>query len=170
MCPKDGVKAVFVDDSPQVDPLIGATLDDRYRVTDRIGEGGMGAVYKAEQITMGRPVALKVLRPELASDPDIVKRFLREVKAISMLSHPNLITVHDFGQTDAGLLYIAMEYLGGDTLTDAIKRGPLPIAECLRLVAEIASAMAEAHSKGVIHRDLKPDNVMLVERGDGVTG
>ncbi len=126
----------------------------------------MGAVFLAEQITMGRPVALKVLKRKLEGDKDIVKRFLREVKAVALLSHPNIITVHDFGKTEDGLLYIAMEYLDGEPLSSAIHRGPVPVVDCLRIVIQICGALGEAHSKGVVHRDLKPDNIMLSKVGD----
>jgi serine/threonine-protein kinase len=148
------------------DPLIGTTVDGRYLVQSMLGQGGMGAVYKAHQKTMNRSIALKVLKRELSGDPQIVKRFLREVQATSVLRHPNTIAVYDFGQTPENLLYIAMEYLEGMPLADKIKNeGPRSVDRALQIVQDSLSALAEAHDKGIVHRDLKPDNLFLANMG-----
>ena len=114
-CPSDGSRLLVVQQAVEADPLLGLVVDGRYRVDALLGEGGMGTVYRAVQVTMNRPVALKVLRPELATDPEVVKRFLREAQAVSLLTHAHTITVYDFGQTPDDPLYIAMEYLAGRT-------------------------------------------------------
>ncbi len=147
------------------DPLIGTTVDGRYLVQSMLGQGGMGAVYKAHQKTMNRSIALKVLKKELSGDPQIVKRFLREVQATSVLRHPNTIAVYDFGQTPENLLYIAMEYLEGIPLADKLKEGPRSTDRALEIVQDSLSALAEAHEKGIVHRDLKPDNLFLAIMG-----
>jgi len=126
----------------------------------------MGEVYRARQLSMDREVAIKVLRRQFAKDREATGRFLREVRVVSQLTHPNTVTVYDSGQTGDGLLYIVMELLAGRLLTDAIgAEAPMPPEVALPLVAQIAGALAEAHDKGIVHRDLKPDNVMLAELG-----
>ena len=159
-----GKMLVLADD--EEDPLIGTTVDGRYLVQSMLGQGGMGAVYRAHQKTMNRSIALKVLKKELSSDPQIVKRFLREVQATSVLRHPNTIAVYDFGQTPENLLYIAMEYLEGIPLADKIKNdGPRTTDRALEIIQDTLSALAEAHDKGIVHRDLKPDNLFLATMG-----
>ena len=165
-CEADGATLLQLRSSGVPPPLIGQTVDGRYLIESLLGVGGMGSVYRARQVSMHRPVALKVLRQDASGDPAAVRRFLREVQAVSMLSHPNTITVYDFGQAPDGLLYIAMEYLEGRSLGAILDEdGPLPPERALRVAGQVASALAEAHEKGVIHRDLKPDNVMLAEVG-----
>lgn len=150
-----------------VDPLIGKTIKGTYLVQQKIGGGGMGQVYKAVQISLDRPVALKLLRPSFLSDPTLVQRFHREARASSKLHHPNIIAVVDFGQIEDGTLFMAMEYLPGRNLLK-LMREEFPIGEdrVVNLAAQVLSALAEAHRTGIVHRDLKPENVMVESRPD----
>jgi serine/threonine-protein kinase len=150
--------------SPLQDPLIGAILSDRYRIVERLGIGGMGAVYRAEHLTLKRDVAVKVLLPEFGGKDEFVRRFEREAESASRLSHPNIINVLDFGRTPDGLLFLAMEFLAGPSLTSLIRSGPLPVPRALGIIRQMLRALDHAHASGVVHRDLKPDNIMLVER------
>ncbi|MDP3213210.1 MAG: serine/threonine-protein kinase, partial [Deltaproteobacteria bacterium] len=144
------------------DALIGTVLAERYDILDRLGVGGMGTVYRAEQRALGRDVAVKVLRRELGRDPDTVARFHREAQALSNLRHPNTVAVLDFGQTPDGLLFLVMELLEGEMLSTRLRRdGALPVAEALRITTGILRSLAEAHRAGIVHRDLKPDNIFL---------
>src|SRR5262249_30841029 len=133
----------------------GEVLAGRFRIVHFIAAGGMGEVYKAEDLKLDRIVALKFLPKELSEDREYIGRFLREAKAASVLNHPNICTVYDFAE-DAGKAFIAMEYLEGETLAERIKRGPLPLKEALEIAIPIAVALGTAHRKGIIHRDLKP--------------
>jgi serine/threonine-protein kinase len=138
----------------------------RYRILRKIGEGAMGNVFEAEHIDLGRRVAIKVLTAEHATSSDYAARFRREARALSRLSHPNLVTLHDFGQATDGRLYCAMEFLQGQTLDDCLERdGALSWREALKLGAQAASALRDAHHVGIIHRDLKPSNLFLCEDG-----
>ncbi|MBN2359982.1 MAG: serine/threonine protein kinase [Deltaproteobacteria bacterium] len=145
------------------DPMLNTVVAGRYEVYAKLGEGGMGAVYAARQAPLGRTVALKVLLKQLTEDPIAVKRFEKEALAISRLAHPNTVTIFDFGTTEQGLMYIAMEFLEGRSLRQAIEvEAPMEPRRAVRILAQIARALSEAHNRGVIHRDLKPDNIMLV--------
>jgi serine/threonine-protein kinase len=155
-CPRCGATVI--------DPLIGAVVGERYRVVSRIGVGGMGAVYRAEHTMMRRDLAIKVLLSELGGREEFARRFEREAESASRLDHPNIITVTDFGRTPNGALFLAMEFLAGDQLTSVIDQGPLPRERALAIVRQILRALDHAHGAGVVHRDLKPDNIMLVER------
>jgi serine/threonine protein kinase len=147
--------------------LIGQTLDGRYRIERILGEGGMGIVFLATHVVIEKPVAIKVLKRDPARDEKIAKRFVREARAASRISHPNIIDVTDFGSTEDGLTYSVMEYVEGSTLGRVIKESaPLPPARSLHIASQIAAAVAAAHQRGVVHRDLKPDNVFLVDRGN----
>ncbi|MGC4066986.1 MAG: protein kinase [Polyangiaceae bacterium] len=146
--------------------LVGRIIADRYRVKRVVAEGGMGVVYEAEQ-TLGegvRSVAIKTLLPELSRDHLVVSRFSRECAVVASLEHPNIVRVYDFGKTDDGILYIAMEFVRGRPLGDVMAEGALPIARSLAILEQMCSALAEAHDLGIVHRDLKPDNVVLSER------
>jgi serine/threonine protein kinase len=153
------------------DPLLGATIAGRYTVMRRIARGGMGVVYLAVQEGLGRAVALKIIRREAASDPVMQKRFEREARAVSALGHPAIVTVHDFGRTDDGSLFLAMEFVDGEVLRDALRRKKrFAFVETLPIIENIASALARAHAAGVVHRDLKPENVMLPRQSATTTG
>ncbi len=149
------------------DPLIGQTLAGKYFIHQLLGRGGMGDVYKATHLTLDRPVVLKLLKKLFHSDPSLVQRFHREARAASRLNHPNSITIIDFGQTDDGTLFMAMEYLGGQSLEHVIAdEKSLPEPRVVHIGAQILAALAEAHALGIIHRDLKPANVMIESRRD----
>jgi serine/threonine-protein kinase len=151
------------------DPLIGRTLNGRFSILEPIGIGGMGRVYRAQQTPLDRVVALKVLNPNFptSKDPGFQKRFLREASLSSKLRHPNTVTVIDYGQTDDGIYYIAMEYLEGRTLGQALaESGPMPWARALNVAQQICRSLREAHNLGVVHRDLKPANIMLLNDAD----
>ena len=139
--------------------MIGQTLD-RYRIESKIGEGGMGVVYKARDTSLNRIVAIKVLPPDKVADPDRKLRFVQEAKAASALNHPNIVTVHDI-RSDAGVDFIVMEYAEGRTLEQIIAAGALGIGQSLRYAVQIADALARAHEAGIVHRDLKPSNVII---------
>jgi len=150
----------------QQDSLVGQIIGGRYRVTQVLGEGGMGRVYLAEQ-QMGtnvRKVAVKTLQTQFAKDPQVLARFHRECGTVSELEHPNTIQFFDFGQTPDGELYIAMEYVQEQSLSDALQQGPMRPDRAVRILAQICGSLEEAHGRGVIHRDLKPDNVILTTR------
>ena len=150
---------------PQTDPLIGRTLDGRYEVLGRLGEGGVGVVYRGRQTHLGRFVAIKVLHQDAAGIPEWRRRFEREAKALSALAHPNVVPVTDFG-IDGGVPFLVMELLQGKTLNELIKEGPLPLARTLDIVRQTLRGLAFAHGKGIVHRDLKPANVFLQELPD----
>ncbi|MBK9034152.1 MAG: protein kinase [Myxococcales bacterium] len=151
---------------PGAGDLTGRDIAGRYRVLSKLGEGGMGAVYRGEQISLKRTVAIKVLRPELSANPGLVRRFNAEAELAAKLSHPNTVNIYDFGQDGTGALFIAMEYLEGRSLRQVVTtEGPLPPARALAIGRQIAASLSDAHGHGIVHRDLKPDNVMLTERG-----
>ena len=143
--------------------MIGKTLD-HYQITEKLGEGGMGVVYKARDTHLDRFVALKILPPEKVSDPDRKRRFIQEAKAASALNHPSIITIYDIDQAD-GVDFIAMEYVAGKTLDELIPRKGMRLSLALKYAVQIADALARAHGAGIIHRDLKPSNVMVDEHG-----
>ena len=145
---------------PQGDPLIGRTLDGRYEVLGRLGVGGVAVVYRGRQAQLGRFVAIKVLNQDLAVLPEWRQRFQREARALSVLAHPNVVSVTDSG-IDRGVPYLVMELLQGKTLADLIAEGPLPLGRALDIARQTLRGLAFAHSNGIIHRDLKPANVFL---------
>ena len=143
---------------------MGETVSGRFIIKRLLGEGGMGKVYLAEQLPMGRKVALKVLRPDLSSDEGAVKRFFREALAVSRLQHPNTVTLFDYGESEKGDVFIAMEYLEGMSLKDLLAVSNKTSADrALNIIAQVALSLAEAHRKEIVHRDLKPDNIILAD-------
>ena len=147
----------------QESTLIGTVLDGRYKILDRLGAGGMGAVYRAEHVLLGSPVAVKVLLPKFAHDPEWVRRFLLEARAASRLRHPHIVQVHDLSAPREGLVYMVMELLEGESLHALSRReGPLPWRRVARLSEQVADALAAAHARGIIHRDIKPPNVFRI--------
>jgi serine/threonine protein kinase len=146
------------------DDLVGQTLDDRYLILERLGAGGMGAVYRAEQLSVGRPVAIKVIDPRKVGDPQAIMRFVREARLASRLSHPNAVAILDFDQTRDGVIYLVMELLVGPTLDQLLRRsGRLSPERVIRIGMQICDALLGAHHLGIVHRDLKPSNVILLE-------
>ncbi len=146
--------------------MIGREIAGRYRIRSKLGEGAMGAVYEAEQLSLKRAVAVKVLKPGLASSELLLRRFNAEAEAVAKLGHPNTVTIYDFGQDTDGSLFIAMELIEGRSLRSMIQHAaPFPIRRALAIASQIAASLADAHSQDIVHRDLKPDNVMLQERG-----
>lgn len=152
------------DDNP-----LGTVYGEQYRIEERMGAGGMGAVYRGTQLSVGRPVAVKVIAPEIEQNDQHVQRFRREAEALAKLRHPNTVHLLDFGVTDEDRLYMVMELLSGrDLEAQLAQNGPIDLVSALRIVRQIARSLSEAHALGVIHRDLKPSNVFLchVEGGD----
>jgi len=169
-CPADGAvldRGEEVHTVRDSDDLVGRVLDKKYRLDEKVGVGGMGAVYRARHLLMDRRVALKIVRPEVLTEHNSVRRFHREAKHSCRLDHPNCVRVTDFGAADDGLLYLVMEFLDGKTVGEEIYYdGPLSAPRIARIGAQVARALHHAHGLGIIHRDLKPDNVMLL-RKDG---
>lgn len=145
---------------------IGKEIGGQFRILQRIGSGGMGAVYKAEQPDMNRFVAIKILHPKYVSRPDLVSRFRREARAMSHLSHPNTARVYMYGQLEDGACYIVMEYLEGKNLAQMTRaEGMLPAARAVNIMVQVCGALEEAHRQGMVHRDLKPENIFLTSQG-----
>jgi serine/threonine-protein kinase len=165
LCPADGA---VLKRGVGEDRLIGQVLAGKYRIEDKIDEGGMGCVYRATHVLMEKVIAVKVLHPALAADDKIVQRFTREAKAASRISHPHAINVTDFGESENGIVYLVMEYLRGRTLKDVVRAGgPMTLARTVEIVRQVAGALEAAHNEGVVHRDLKSDNIMLEEATGG---
>jgi tRNA A-37 threonylcarbamoyl transferase component Bud32 len=149
------------------DSLLGVVLAGRYEVLRRIGEGGMGAVYEAKHALIGKRVAVKVLLEKFHAQRDFVERLLQEARLASSIGHENIVDVTDFGTTDDGRSFVVMEFLDGESLASlAMREAPLPIERSLRIARQVASALGAAHAKGIFHRDVKPENIYLVQRGD----
>ena len=163
LCPSDGVA---LEKDP--DSLLGTIIAAKYRIDERLNEGGMGTVYRGTHVLMDKTVAIKVLRPALAADEKIVARFSREARAASRISHPNALSVTDFGEDENGNVFLVMEYLSGKTLKQVIRDdGPLPLARVVDITRQVGDALSAAHKQGVVHRDLKSDNIMLVDTMSG---
>jgi serine/threonine protein kinase len=163
--PSDALELLRAPRENEYDKLIGQTLDGRYYVEKKIGEGGMGVVFSARHAVIERPLAIKVLKREAMRDTATIRRFVQEAKAASRIGHPNIVDVTDFGTTPDGMTYSVMEFVPGITLGAAIRGGaPFPQPRAMRITAQIARALAAAHDKGIVHRDLKPENVFLLDR------
>ena len=163
LCPADGVAL-----ETTTDALLGKTLAGKYRIDERINVGGMGAVYRGTHVLMDKTVAVKVLHPSLAADEKIVARFSREARAASRISHPNALSVTDFGEDENGIVFLVMEFLNGKTLKQVIRdEGALSLARTVDIMRQVGDALNAAHSQNVVHRDLKSDNIMLVTTAVG---
>ncbi len=146
--------------------MIGREIAGRYRMLAKLGEGGMGAVFRAEQISLRRTVAVKLLRPDILGNQMLLRRFNSEAEAVAKLSHPNTVNIYDFGQDTDGTLFIAMEYIEGRSLRTVVQHeAPLGPRRALAIAGQVAASLADAHAHAIVHRDLKPDNVMLQDRG-----
>jgi serine/threonine-protein kinase len=168
-CPNDGTATRPREGSggrADRDSFIGVVIDGRYRIDARVGEGGMGVVYRATHLVLKKLFAIKVMRGDQAHDPAIVQRFLQEARASSAIGHPNIVNISDFGTTGDGAVYFAMEFLQGQTLAQAMDAGPLERGRALDIFAQIASALEAAHEAGIVHRDLKPENIFLKREPD----
>lgn len=149
------------------DPFVGRTLDEKYCVEERLGAGGMGAVYRARHLSMDRPVAIKVLHQRLVEDEAARVRFQIEARAAVLLQHSNAVSVTDFGQTSEGCVYIVMELLEGRTLREILSReAPIETARAVSIMLQVSDAVAAAHEAGIIHRDLKPANILVTQSAD----
>ncbi|GAB4211849.1 MAG: hypothetical protein OHK0013_33970 [Sandaracinaceae bacterium] len=165
-CPHDGTPTQDAVAEPPKDPYLGRVIDGRYRVESVLGEGGMGVVYLISHAVLGKRMALKVLRGDMARDTEVVQRFVQEAQSATQIGHPNIIDISDFGRMPDQSAYFVMEYLDGDSLTKVIARGgSIPTARAIHIVRQIASALEAAHERGIVHRDLKPDNIYLVKQG-----
>ncbi|HLA09050.1 MAG TPA: protein kinase [Pyrinomonadaceae bacterium] len=163
LCPADGNALERTGDS-----LVGKTLAGKYRIEEKISEGGMGGVYRGTHVLMDKTVAIKVLHPSLAADEKIVARFSREARAASRISHPHALSVTDFGEDEAGVVFLVMEYLSGRTLKEVVREdGPMPLKRAVEIIKQVGGALDAAHEQGVVHRDLKSDNVMLLTTNSG---
>jgi predicted Ser/Thr protein kinase len=164
-CPNDG--QTLRAKGPLAD-LVGQVVADRYHIIKKLGEGGMGTVYLGEHVKMGRKSAIKVMTQAMTNDPDAVSRFNREASNASRLSHPNICQIYDFGETADGIIYLAMEFIEGCSLSDLIEReGALPLARAANILRQSADALQVAHDQTIVHRDIKPDNIMIVTAKDG---
>jgi len=164
-CPNDG--QTLRASGPSQD-LVGQVLADRYHILKKLGEGGMGQVYLAEHVKMGRRSAIKVMNPSMVHDPEAVARFNREASNASRISDAHVCAIYDFGETPEGLIYLAMEFIEGEPLTELIRsEGALPVARAGDIGIQVAAALQAAHDLGIVHRDLKPDNIMLTRSRDG---
>lgn len=154
-------------DEDDFDLMLGTTIDEKYEILEFIGRGGMGLVYKARHRNLNTTIAVKALFPHLAFDQDVVKRFRQEAQIVSSLSHPNIMTVHDFGVSTEGQPYLVMEFIRGDSLSDLIDRtGKLSVEETIVILRQVCDGLAYAHENGAVHRDIKSRNIMMVPQSD----
>jgi eukaryotic-like serine/threonine-protein kinase len=165
VCTRDGS---VLEEERAVDPLLGQAIDGKYQLEARLSQGGMGTVYRAMHLTLGKPVAVKVIRPDLVTSSVVARRFLQEARAASQLDHPNIARVFDLGQTLEGTLYFAMDLVDGPNLQEVIRTSsPLEPVRIVRLLRQVTSALSFAHTRNIIHRDLKPANIMVGTAADG---
>jgi len=150
---------------PEEDPMIGRVIAGRYRLIEKLGQGGMGAVYKGQHVKINRLTAIKVLTSELVSNQEFIARFQREAEMASQIDHPNAVAIYDFGEAEDGLIYIAMEFVNGKPLSAILKKdGTLGLERVVRIAKQAAEALSAAHNLGIIHRDFKPDNIMICDK------
>lgn len=162
VCPDDGSRLV------PLNPLLGSTIDEKFRIDAQLGRGAMGTVYRATQLNLERPVALKIMRSDILSNPVAIERFKREALAIARLKHPRIVMIYDYGVASEVGAYIVMEHLEGRSLSAEVKeRKMIPLDQAIRWMRQICQAVAVAHAAGVIHRDLKPHNIFLEATQDG---
>ncbi len=151
------------------DPYVGRVIDGQFRIIKLMGRGGMSAVYEAEQPSMNRKVAVKILQPRYKNRSDLVSRFFREARAMSQLTHPNTARVFVCGELEDGMCYFVMEYLEGKNLSQALgAEGPFEVTRAIRIITQVCGALSEAHNLGIVHRDIKPENIFLTVQG-GIT-
>lgn len=151
--------------SSEEDPMIGRVIAGRYRLIEKLGQGGMGAVYKGQHVKINRLTAIKVLTSELVSNQEFIARFQREAEMASQIDHPNAVAIYDFGEAEDGLIYIAMEFVNGKPLSAILKKdGTLALDRVVRIAKQAAEALSAAHGLGIIHRDFKPDNIMICDK------
>ncbi|MDH4044972.1 MAG: serine/threonine protein kinase, partial [Gemmatimonadota bacterium] len=163
-CPNDGSALR----STQSSDLVGSVIAERYHISKKLGEGGMGAVYLGEHVKMGRKSAIKVMTSSMAHDPEAIARFNREASNASRINHPNVCAIYDFGETPDGVIYLAMEFIEGGSLGDLLEaEGSVPPKRAAAILAQTADALQAAHDLGIVHRDLKPDNIMLTSGRSG---
>ncbi|MSP60547.1 MAG: serine/threonine protein kinase [Myxococcales bacterium] len=163
-CPKDGSKLQAEAGSGK-SGLVGTVIADRYRIERKIGEGGMGEVFEASHIYIDKKFALKLLRPEIISNPEAVARFHQEARSAASIGHDNIVDVEDFGRLPDGSVYLAMEMLVGQALADRLRKPPaLPLGEYLDYAIQVCQGLSAAHAKGIVHRDMKPENIFLTEK------
>lgn len=152
----------FAAKSAPDDPLLGRTIEGKYRITSKLGAGGMGAVYRTQRLLIGDDVAVKILHPQHVSEPQATERFRREAQAAARLKHPNAVSIYDFGVTGDGLVYLVMELVEGQSLREIIKQqGPLTPSAAAEVINQVCAALDEAHRRQIVHRDLKPDNILV---------
>ncbi len=162
VCPHDGGRLM------PINPLIGATIDGKFSIDAQLGRGAMGTVYRATQLNLERPVAVKVMRSDILSNPVAIERFKREALAIARLKHPRIVAIYDYGVSSEAGAYIVMEYLEGHSLNAEVReRKRIPLEQAIRWMRQVCQAVAVAHNAGVIHRDLKPHNIFLEATEDG---
>lgn len=165
-CPKDGTKLVRLADAS--DPHIGRSIEGRFTLREKLGAGGMGTVYRAHQLSLGRDVAIKLIKQDYSSDRFAAKRFLREAQLVSRLSHPHIVSTMDFGQTQDGLLFLVMEYLQGRTLRRVLQEeGAFSAERTIGVGVQLCDALETAHRTSIVHRDLKPGNVIVLDDPPG---
>ncbi len=168
-CPFDGEPLeIAPDTSSLADPLLGKVIDGRYDVLESLGEGGMGTVYRVRHRALQRPLAMKVLRRDLAREKDLGSRFIQEARTAATINHPNVVQITDFGNLPDGIPYFVMEFLDGEPLSTMVRNGgPLPAARAVRILVQIAAGVGAAHRAGIVHRDLKPDNIFVSQDPNG---
>lgn len=166
VCPDDGRPTISQQDLSivSVDPLLDRIIAGKYRIAERLGRGGFGAVYRAVHITTGGEAAIKVIRSDLVGDSGAVRRFYVEAQNTHQLTHPNTVRVSDFGRTDDGTLYLIMEYVKGRPLNEEIKAGAMSAKRAVRIITQVLKSLGEAHGHGLVHRDIKPANIMLIDQ------